>query len=366
MLSRSIREHGLPLQERSKTSLNWRLREQLLHFRAFIALVALIAVWALSVWIYALNPPLWEEWQGGLLLSSGVLFTATAWLLWLDYVRPFRNLRLWLLDVHAGDLSSRVSEVRGSSFNALCHDFNSMAHMLEAQSDYGVAQIQRHTEHLTDKTRMQERAWIAYELHDSLAQTIGGLRFQAHVLEQSLQEDDKGSAERQLRKLESTLGTAHREVRDLISYFHTTSRLGDFERSVDEVISKFRNDNPRTQVFFQKRQMRYVLPREFKIQVLKIIQEALSNVEKHADATLVRVMMRDTKDGHCRVLIEDNGVGMGDGPRDGDEHIGLNAMKDRAARIGGNLLIDSERGEGLRVTLDFSLPEAGGLEAADG
>ena len=366
MLLRSARKHIPPLQERSKTSLNWRLGEQLLHFRAFVALVMLIATWIFSVLIYALNRPWWEQWQGGLLVLSVVLLVAIARFLWLDYVKPFRNLRLWLLDVHAGNLSSRVSEVEGSSFNALCHDFNSMARMLEAQSNYGVAQLQRHTAHMTDKTRMQERAWIAYELHDSLAQTIGGLRFQAHVLEQSLQEDDKEAAERQLGKLESTLGAAYREVRDLISYFHTTSRLGDFEQSVDEAISKFRDDNPRTQVFFQKRQMSHVLPREFEIQVLKIIQEALSNVQKHADASLVRVMMRDTKDGHCRVLIEDNGVGMEGGPRDGDEHIGLNAMKDRAARIGGELTVDSERGEGLRVTLDFFLPNASNVETSDG
>lgn len=356
----------MPLRGRSKTSLNWRFVEQLIHFRSFVALVALLAACVLLALIYALNRPLWEEWQAGLLVLLVVFLAATVRLLWLDYVKPFLNLRLWLLDVHAGNLSSRVSEVEGSSFNALCHDFNSMARMLEAQSNYGVAQLQRHTEHMTDKTRMQERAWIAYELHDSLAQTIGGLRFQAHVLEQSLQEDDKEASERQLGKLESTLGAAYREVRDLISYFHTTSRLGDFERSVDEAISKFRDDNPRTQVFFQKRQMRHALPREFEIQVLKIIQEALSNVQKHARATLVRVMMRDTKDGHCRVLIEDNGVGMEDGPRDSDEHIGLNAMKDRAARIGGELVVESERGEGLCVTLDFFLPKAGNAEAADG
>ncbi len=347
------------LPEHSKTSLNWRLGEQLLHYRAVSVLVVLGAVWALSVFIYLLDRPLWQEWQGWLLALTAVFLVVLGRLLWLDYVKPSRNLRAWLFDVHAGDLSSRVSEVDGSSFNAVCRDLNTMAHMLEAQSHHGVAQVQRHTKHLTGKTRMQERAWIAYELHDSLAQTIGGLRFQARVLEHSLRDGDDTAAWRQLEKLENTLGGANREVRDLISYFHTTSRLGDFEQSVDEVMSRFRSANPNMRVFFHKTWSQDELPREFEIQVLKIIQEALANVQKHAHASLVRVMMRGIGDGRYRVLVEDNGVGMDIGARDGDEHIGLTVMKDRATRIGGEMSFESEHGEGVRVTLDFSVKSHG-------
>ncbi len=355
----------MSLQEHSKTSLNWRLSEQLVHYRAASVLLVLAAIWALSVFIYLLDRSLWQEWQGWLLLLSAAFLVVLGRFLWLDYVKPSQNLRAWLLDVHAGDLSSRVSEVDGSSFNAVCHDLNSMAHMLEAQSRYGVAQLQRHTEHLTDKTRMRERAWIAYELHDSLAQTIGGMRFQARVLEQSLRDGDDAAAWRQLEKLEHTLEATNREVRDLISYFHTTSRLGDFEQSVDEVITRFRGDNPDTKVFFHKTWPQHELPREFEIQVLKIIQEALSNVQKHARASLVRVMMRDIGDGHYRVLVEDNGVGMHTGSHGGDEHIGLTAMKDRAARIGGELSFESEHDEGVRVALDFFVKFHGGDKNAD-
>ena len=144
-----------------KSSLNWRLGEQLLHFRTAVLLLVLGATWALSVFIYAFDRSLWREWQGGLLILSLVLIIVIGRFLWLDYVKPSRNLRNWLLNVHAGDLSARVPEVEGSSFNALCNDFNSMAHMLESQARRGITQLQHHTEHLTDKTRMQEREWIA-------------------------------------------------------------------------------------------------------------------------------------------------------------------------------------------------------------
>lgn len=355
-------------QQNARTSLNWRFIEQLIHFRAAGVLLLLFSVWTLSAFAHALGYTLWQKWQGELLVLSVVLLAVAAVFLWLDYVKPSRNLRAWLLDIHAGDLSSRVSEVAGSSFNGLCRDFNSMAHMLEAQSAHGNVQVQRHTEHLTDKTRMQERAWIAYELHDSLAQTIGGMRFQAHVLEESLQNGDMKLSREQLEKLGSTLRTANREIRDLIGYFHATSRMGSLEHSVDRLILKFRNDNPKTRLFFHKTWSRQPMPQEYEVQVLRIIQEALNNVQKHARATLVRVMVRGSEDGHYRVLIEDNGVGMRGVSGDSGEHVGLDGMRNRALWIDGRLTIESELGEGVHIALDFSVPThraQGEAQAAD-
>ena len=343
------------VRKRADAGLGRRVSEQLMRYRTAVVLLGLAVVWALSVLAYVFDRLLWERLQSGLLILSLVLLITGVRFLWLDYVKPSRQLRSWLLDIHAGDLSSRMSEVEGSGFNVFARDFNSMAHMLETQSHHGIAQLQRHTEHMTDKTRMQERAWIAYELHDSLAQTIGSLRFQARVIDQSLHDGSNLTAQQQLDKLESTLEKANREVRDLISYFHTTSRLGDLERSVDEVISVFRNDNPQTQVFFHKEWPQHALPREFEVQTLKIIQESLANVQKHACATLVRVMMRSVGGGRYRVLIEDNGIGMKTDPSDSEEHIGLNAMRGRAARIGGELSIEGDHGEGVHVTLEFSV-----------
>ena len=343
-------------QESSGTSLDWRVTEQLIHFRAVILLLAGFSLAGSSIFVYLSDYVLWQKWQGEVLVTLLVLLAAAILFLWLDYVRPSNNLRAWLLDIHAGDLSSRVAEVRGSSFNDLCRDFNSLSHMLEAQSDRGNMQLQRHTEHLTDKTRMQERAWIAYELHDSLAQTIGGMRFQIHVLEESLQSGETQLLCRQIEKLGDTLRMANHEIRDLIGYFHTTSQMGSLERAVDSLILKFREDNPGVRLFFQKAWSRQAMPQEHEIQVLRVIQEALNNVQKHAGASVVRVMIRGGEDGNYRVLIEDNGVGMKVGPGGSAEHIGLDGMRNRALRIGGKLSIESEVGEGVHVSLDFSVP----------
>lgn len=355
-------------QQSARTSLNWRFVDQLIHFRAMCVLLLLFLLWMLLVLVYALDYTLWQRWQGGLLALSVVLLATTVVFLWLDYVKPSHNLRAWLLSIHAGDLSSRISEVPGSSFNGLCRDFNSMAHMLEAQSAHGNVQIQRHTEHLADKTRMQERAWIAYELHDSLAQTISGLRLQVHVLEESLKRGDIKLSWGQLGKLGNTLRTANCEIRDLIGYFHGTSQMGDLESSIDRLILKFRNDNPDVRLHFDKTWSQQPMPQDYEVQVLRIIQEALNNVQKHARATLVRVMIRGSKEGHYRVLVKDNGVGMKAGSGDNAEHVGLYGMRSRASRISGKLSIQSEAGEGVHISLDFSVPVDGeqwGVQASN-
>jgi two-component system nitrate/nitrite sensor histidine kinase NarX len=98
---------------------------------------------------------------------------------------------------------------------------------------------------------------------------------------------------------------------------------------------------------------------------MRIVQESLNNIRKHSKAQNVRVMLRNDVSGEYLVLVEDDGIGF-DGPvvegPAGGEHIGLLIMQERAQRIGGDLRIESEAGEGTRVVLTFCDPERVGVE----
>jgi two-component system nitrate/nitrite sensor histidine kinase NarX len=89
------------------------------------------------------------------------------------------------------------------------------------------------------------------------------------------------------------------------------------------------------------------------LQVVRIVQEALTNVRKHAQAQTVRVLLTRERDGGAVLLIEDDGVGFSTPQRTGrpGEHIGLSILEERARRIGAALSIESEPGEGTRVEL---------------
>jgi two-component system nitrate/nitrite sensor histidine kinase NarX len=114
-------------------------------------------------------------------------------------------------------------------------------------------------------------------------------------------------------------------------------------------------------VYLQKEWPDTKLPTQIELQVIRIIQEALTNARKHSEAKVVRVWMHGDENGHYCVLIEDDGIGISERQQQNTagEHVGLNVMQDRASRIGGTLSIEGESGEGVQIRLEFDyLPNA--------
>lgn len=212
---------------------------------------------------------------------------------------------------------------------------------------------------------MEERAAIANELHDSLAQTLASLRFQIQVLADVLEGEGSAEANRRVAQAGTSLEEAHTELRELIKQFRAPLGEGDLVAAIEKLVERFRRDSG-IAVFVQQDFRVKALPAETQHQVLRIVQECLANVRKHSAAQLVRVLLRGNPAGECMVLVEDNGMGFTPGtmsPRAG-EHIGLSVMEERAAKIGGELRIESEPGEGTRVELTFDCRSAGKAEAS--
>ena len=97
------------------------------------------------------------------------------------------------------------------------------------------------------------------------------------------------------------------------------------------------------------------MDRNIEIEVIRIVQEALANVKKHAQAKNVRILMISTEDGECSVLVEDDGIGIDKSMLDSksDDHIGLSVMRERAERIHGEIQYEDDEGEGTLVQLNF-------------
>ncbi len=97
---------------------------------------------------------------------------------------------------------------------------------------------------------------------------------------------------------------------------------------------------------------------EIETALFRVLQEALTNVARHADATVVSVRLVRTVEAH-RLSIEDDGVGFDpaalNNRRDGDFRLGLLGMRERVAAIGGTLSLESEVGIGTRLEIDVPL-----------
>jgi len=91
------------------------------------------------------------------------------------------------------------------------------------------------------------------------------------------------------------------------------------------------------------------------VELYRIVQEALANIRRHSQAHVARIFLTEEEPGEYRLLVEDDGIGVSESatqPSRG-EHLGMSIMHERSRRLGGELLIDSEPGEGTRVQLRF-------------
>jgi two-component system, NarL family, nitrate/nitrite sensor histidine kinase NarX len=202
--------------------------------------------------------------------------------------------------------------------------------------------------------RMQERAMLANELHDSLAQTLASLRFQVRVLDDTLHQGDESATWAEMERLEASLEEANVELRELIRHFRAPIHRRGLIPAISQVVTRFRKES-RINTFFQNQWDDIDVPSEWDVHVVRIVQEALANIRKHSRADNVRVLLSHDAGGY-RVLIEDDGEGFSDAS-DGkslDDHFGLSIMQERAEVIGGELKVESEPGEGTRVVLCFA------------
>jgi two-component system nitrate/nitrite sensor histidine kinase NarX len=91
------------------------------------------------------------------------------------------------------------------------------------------------------------------------------------------------------------------------------------------------------------------LPADVQVQVLHVVQEALSNARKHAGASHIALEVR--KGQRWRFVVHDDGTGFNLSQVRSESHVGLKIMRERAARIGAEVVITSGRGGGTTVTL---------------
>ncbi len=206
---------------------------------------------------------------------------------------------------------------------------------------------------------MEERTRLAHELHDSLAQTMASLRFQVRVLDENLRLGEEPAVWHELEKIENNLDEAYAELRELITHFRAPIDKRGLVPAVEHLIKRFRNQMG-VHIFLQQEWNIVQLPPSIEVEVLRIIQESLNNILKHSQAHTVRVILRSQPQGECHILIEDDGIGMNASTQNNNEHdhYGLNIMQERAKRINGVLRIESEAGEGTRITLTFNHPSA--------
>lgn len=207
----------------------------------------------------------------------------------------------------------------------------------------------------------EERNLLARELHDSIAQGLAFLNLQVQMLERALAEHRTQDVNATVDMLRQGIQESYEDVRELLVHFRTRVEQQDLDAAIAAALRRLAEQTGvATDLDVQGDGA--PLDPEAETQVLYIVQEALSNVRKHAGASTVAVSVRRGRDG-LAVTVRDDGVGfVEDGDTsDGEAHIGLHIMRERAMRIGGQFAVRSSPGRGTEIRLQ--LPRTNTVEA---
>lgn len=198
----------------------------------------------------------------------------------------------------------------------------------------------------------EERALLARELHDSIAQSLAFLKIQVQLLRTATQHGHADQVELALDELDAGLKESIGDVRELLVHFRTRTNSEDIEVALQETLQKFRHQTGLSAELGVSG-AGLPLPSDVQVQVLHVVQEALSNVRKHSQATSVQVLV--DKGQFWSFKVKDNGVGFVPDAPMGSQHVGRHIMQERAQAIGANVVVESRTGEGTCVHL--TLPE---------
>ena len=202
----------------------------------------------------------------------------------------------------------------------------------------------------------EERSTIARELHDSLAQSLSYLKIQVSVLERHLKnqmsESEAPAIYQNIEQIKVGLGSAYRQLRDLLVTFRLTIDNDNFDEALHEAASEFALKGGFI-IKVNNDIMTLNLSAHEQIDLIQIAREALSNISRHAQAQNVEIHLQyEEGDKHILMRIIDDGVGMS-GSVDQTQHHGLMIMKERAHNIGGELIVTDNKPRGTIVTVRF-------------
>ncbi len=195
----------------------------------------------------------------------------------------------------------------------------------------------------------EERGLLARELHDSIAQSLAFLKIQVGLLRSAIGRGDGAAVSRTLDELDAGVRESTADVRELLLHFRTRTNAEDIVPALRTTLQKFEH-HAGLATHLKVQGDGLPLPPDVQVQVLHVVQEALSNVRKHARAHEVWV---DVQQGPAwTVEVRDDGVGFAaDGAAPGETHVGLRIMRERADRIGATVTVSSAPGTGTRVRL---------------
>lgn len=266
--------------------------------------------------------------------------------------RKLDQLQVVMKQASAGNWDSRLPVEPRDVFSGVHKEFNILLEQLEDRlkllQQMGERDIMEEAS-TQEAAVLEERRRLARDLHDTVSQQLFAMHMSASSLPKLL-ERDMEHAHKVMEQLIEMSSSAQRQMRGLIAQLRPMELQG---KTLEEALEGWFPDYCRQNNIqgTLEIQIRGVFSEAKELQLFLIIQEAMANVVKHAEAQSVRLFLGET-DRQISLSIEDNGLGFrGEQVRAGA--YGLSTMRERAQKLGGEAEIVTKQGSGTRVRVWF-------------
>ena len=212
-----------------------------------------------------------------------------------------------------------------------------------------------------------ERDRIARELHDSLAQVLGVIHLQLRSLEARAKDEASPGIADELSAIAETADEAYGDVREAILGLRETVREDDgLEGSLREYLRKYSRQTGIAATLTCDGDTRRALSPRSEVQLLRVVQEALTNTRKHSQAKRVAVRI-DCLGGAPTLVIEDDGVGFDPATvvSSMEGGFGMKSMRERVEQIGGSIDVHTAPNEGTTIVVRLDAEDTRGTPSAE-
>ncbi len=273
------------------------------------------------------------------MVASAIFMLGSSTYFYRNIAVPLRRLADAATEIGDWNAPKEIPVTSNDEIGALTHTLNAMA-----------KKLRKHEERFKEMATLEERERIAQELHDSIAQDLGLVHLKLAEVEKNMSLTGITAAKEDVTSIRRIVKNSYVDVREAI--FGLRAMVSESVQFVPALTEYLRD-------FGETRN----IPIELKIadsdlagvsnlaeiQLIRIIQEALNNTFKHAQATAGKITFEPDAN-FLKISIEDNGKGfIPDEIAQKKLHFGLQTMQERAKGLGGTLIVESAPGQGTKV-----------------
>lgn len=297
----------------------------------------------------------WGSLQQLMWIGLGFFIVLNGMVYWMlgHWLKPLQPILGAINRMEKGDLDARLPEFDLPEFEKIGHSLNRMAESLAAERQL---EENRQLTHLIQSHIEEERRSLARELHDELGQYVTAIKtFAVAIANKS--RHNAPEIEASAKTIVAAANHIYDGMHDIIRQLRPGSldNLGLAE-TLRDAVNVVQRQQPEMKIDLMLDGRLHALGETLNINIYRIVQEALNNAVKHAEANQMQIRLSMTDAGELQLVIHDNGRGMDIHAVDQTNHFGLLGMRERVQALHGSFNVDSKAGQG--TTICINIPQA--------